>query len=64
MWLVSGFVMTTITLSMGELASAYPVAGAMASWAWKCARGGVRRERYWGWLVNGFTMGFHIAVVS
>jgi hypothetical protein len=63
MWPASALVMITITLSMGELASAFPVAGAMSSWAWKCARGGVRGERYWGWAVNGITMGFHISVV-
>ncbi len=63
MWPVSAVIMVIITLSMAELASAFPVAGAMASWAWKCARGGVRGERYWGWAINGITMGFHIAVV-
>ncbi len=63
MWPVSAFVMILITLSMAELASAYPVAGAMASWAWKVARGGVRGERYWGWVMSGITMGYHVAVV-
>lgn len=63
MWPVSAFVMVLITMSMAELASAYPVAGAMASWAWKVARGGVRGERYWGWVMSGITMGYHVAVV-
>lgn len=45
---------------MSELASAYPVAGAMSSWAWKLARGGIGGERYWGWVVGAFVMGGHI----
>lgn len=53
-----------LTLTLSELASAYPVAGAMASWAWKCARGGVGGERKWGWLLGGIVLAGHTAAVS
>lgn len=46
--------------TMSELASAYPVAGAMSSWAWKLTRNGIGGERYWGWIVGAFVMGGHI----
>lgn len=46
-----------------ELASAFPVAGAHASWSWRCARAGIRGERYWGWLMNGFVLAAHLAKV-
>ncbi len=46
--------------TMSELASAYPVAGAMSSWAWKLTRNGIGGERYWGWIVSAFVMGGHI----
>lgn len=46
--------------TMSELASAYPVAGAMASWAWKLTRNGIGGERYWGWVVGAFVLGGHI----
>jgi hypothetical protein len=49
---------------MGELASAYPVAGAMSTWTWKTARGGVGGERIWGWVMGGFVMGYHVGIVS
>ncbi|ORY27495.1 amino acid permease-domain-containing protein [Naematelia encephala] len=60
-WPISGFCSLFLTLSMSELASAYPVSGAMASWAWKAARGGVGGERGWGWLMGGTVIGGHVA---
>lgn len=64
MWPIAGLALTLITLSMGELASAYPVAGAMSSWTWTCARKGVGNERKWGWVMGGLVMGYHVGVVS
>ncbi|RXK41391.1 hypothetical protein M231_01296 [Tremella mesenterica] len=55
-WPLSGILSMCLTLTLSELASAYPVSGAMASWAWKCARGGVGGERGWGWLMTGFVL--------
>ena len=46
-----------------ELASAYPVAGAMATWSWRSARAGVRKERQWGWLVSGLVLAAHLGRV-
>jgi hypothetical protein len=43
-----------------ELASAFPVSGAMATWAWRCARGGVRKERHWGYLTSGIVLAGHL----
>ena len=63
-WPLSGVASIFLTLTLSELASAYPVAGAMASWAWKCARGGVGHERAWGWLMGGFVLGGHMGNVS
>ena len=62
-WPLSGVFSVFLTLAMSELASAYPVSGAMASWAWKCARGGVGGERGWGWLMSGVVLGGHAASV-
>ena len=62
-WPISGVFSICLTLSLGELSSAYPVAGAMASWAWKVARGGVGGERKWGWLMGGLTLGGHVGSV-
>ncbi|ORX36310.1 amino acid permease-domain-containing protein [Kockovaella imperatae] len=59
-WPISGIFGLCLTLTMSELASAYPVSGAMASWAWKAARGGVGHERAWGWLMGGVVLGGHI----
>jgi amino acid transporter len=53
MWPLSGVLSIFVTLTMAELASAYPVSGAMASWAWKLARGGI-----------GGVLGGHVANVS
>jgi len=50
--------------TLSELASAYPVAGGMASWAWKCARAGIGGERYWGWVMGAIVLGGHIGNVS
>lgn len=61
---MSGLLSLFLTLTLSELASAYPVAGAMASWAWKCARGGVGGERKWGWLLGGIVLAGHAAAVS
>ncbi len=63
-WPLSGIFSLFLTLTLSELASAYPVSGAMASWAWKCARGGVGGERGWGWLMGGVVLGGHAASVS
>jgi amino acid transporter len=60
---MSGLLSFFLTLTLSELASAYPVAGAMASWAWKCARGGVGGERKWGWLLGGVVLAGHAAAV-
>lgn len=49
-----------LTLTLAELASAYPVSGAMATWAWKLARIGVGGERAWGWLMGGVVLGGHL----
>jgi amino acid transporter len=62
-WPMSGLFSFFLTLTLSELASAYPVAGAMASWAWKCARGGVGGERKWGWLLGGVVLAGHAAAV-
>lgn len=43
-----------------EFASAYPVAGAHASWTWRAARAGVRGERQWSWFMNGFVLAGHM----
>jgi amino acid transporter len=64
MWPLSGVLSIFVTLTMAELASAYPVSGAMASWAWKLARGGIGGERGWGWLMGGVVLGGHVANVS
>lgn len=63
-WPLSAVLSMALVLTMGELASAYPVAGAMASWAWKCARGGVGGERYWGWVTGAIVLGGHVGNVS
>ncbi|WVQ79073.1 hypothetical protein IAT38_001167 [Cryptococcus sp. DSM 104549] len=59
-WPISGVFTIILTLTLSELASAYPVAGAMTSWAWKTARGGVGGERGWAWVIMGFVMGGHV----
>lgn len=64
MWPLSGIWTIFLTLSLAELASVYPVSGAMASWAWKVARGGVGWERWWAWLMGGVVLGGHVANVS
>ncbi|KAI9638704.1 amino acid permease-domain-containing protein [Dioszegia hungarica] len=63
MWPLSGIWTIFLTLSLAELASVYPVSGAMASWAWKVARGGVGWERWWAWLMGGVVLGGHVANV-
>nr|XP_019012267.1 uncharacterized protein I206_03113 [Kwoniella pini CBS 10737]OCF51048.1 hypothetical protein I206_03113 [Kwoniella pini CBS 10737] len=55
-WPISGIFCFCLTLTLSELASAYPVAGAMSSWAWKLARGSVGGERGWAWLMGGFML--------
>ncbi|WVO13217.1 hypothetical protein L204_100830 [Cryptococcus depauperatus] len=62
-WPLAGLMTFLLTLTMSELASAYPVAGAMFSWSWKAARGGVGGERGWAWLVSGFVLGGHIGSI-
>jgi hypothetical protein len=47
-----------------EMVSAFPVAGAMASWSWQCARKGVRHERQWGYLMGGIVLTMHIGKVG
>lgn len=64
MWPLSGCWTIFLTLSLAELASVYPVSGAMASWTWKVARGGVGWERWWAWLMGGVVLGGHVANVS
>ncbi|WVF66869.1 hypothetical protein IAT40_001612 [Kwoniella sp. CBS 6097] len=59
-WPVSGVFCFFLTLTLSELASAYPVSGAMSSWAWKLARGSVGGERFWAWTLGGFVMGGHV----
>lgn len=46
------------------MASAYPVAGAMASWSWKFARDGIGYERQWGWAVSGIVLAAHLGKVG
>ncbi|KAL1409532.1 hypothetical protein Q8F55_003516 [Vanrija albida] len=60
-WPISAVLGVCLVFTLSELASAYPVAGAMASWSWKLARGGVGGERYWGWAMGGIVLGGHIA---
>jgi len=48
---------------LAELASAYPVAGAMVSWSWKLARASIGGERQWGWLMSGIVLGGHMGGV-
>ncbi|KAL7419653.1 hypothetical protein Q5752_005567 [Cryptotrichosporon argae] len=60
-WPITALISLPLTLTLSELASAYPVSGAMASWAWKAARLGVGGERGWGWLMGGVVLGGHIA---
>nr|XP_019050170.1 amino acid/metabolite permease [Kwoniella bestiolae CBS 10118]OCF29100.1 amino acid/metabolite permease [Kwoniella bestiolae CBS 10118] len=55
-WPTSGVFCFFLTLTLSELASAYPVSGAMSSWAWKLARGGIGGERGWAWLMGGFML--------
>nr|XP_019004654.1 amino acid/metabolite permease [Kwoniella mangroviensis CBS 8507]OCF68115.1 amino acid/metabolite permease [Kwoniella mangroviensis CBS 8507] len=55
-WPTSGVFCFFLTLTLSELASAYPVSGAMASWSWKLARGGIGGERGWAWLMGGFML--------
>lgn len=43
-----------------EMASAFPVAGAHASWTWRLARAGIRGERQWSWFMNGFVLAGHL----
>ena len=62
-WPLSGIFCLFLTLTLAELASAYPASGAMASWAWKCARGGIGHERGWGWLMGGVVLGGHVGNV-
>lgn len=62
-WPISGVLTYFMTLTLSELASAYPVAGAMFSWSWKAARGGIGGERGWAWIVSGFVMGGHVGNV-
>ena len=64
MWPIIMAGMLLLTCALAEMASAYPVAGAMATWTWAMARRGVRGERYWGWLIGGMVFGYHIATVS
>jgi hypothetical protein len=52
-----------LTCALAELAGAFPVAGAMASWAWKLARGGVGGERRIGWLTSAVVLGGHMGCV-
>ncbi|ODN80910.1 hypothetical protein L202_03035 [Cryptococcus amylolentus CBS 6039] len=59
-WPLAGIFTFALTLTLSELSSAYPVAGAMFSWTWKAARGGIGGERAWAWLVSGFVMGGHV----
>ncbi|OCF45080.1 amino acid/metabolite permease [Kwoniella heveanensis CBS 569] len=55
-WPISGIFCFFLTLTLSELASAYPVSGAMSSWAWKLARGSVGGERLWAWTLGGFIL--------
>jgi len=64
MWPLMCTGMLLLTCAMAELASAYPVAGAMATWTWAMARRGVGGERYWGWLIGGMVFGYHICRVG
>jgi hypothetical protein len=32
----------------------------MATWAWRCARAGVRRERHWGYFTSGIVLAAHL----
>ena len=62
-WPLSGIVSLSLTLILADLASAFPVAGAMVSWAWKLARASIGGERKWGWLMSGIVLGGHMGTV-
>jgi hypothetical protein len=64
MWPVMTSCSLIVICTSAELCSAYPVAGAMATWTWIMARRGVGGERYWGWLMGGMVAGYHIANAS
>jgi amino acid permease len=62
-WPLLGILHLILLGPMAELASAYPVTGAMATWSWQLARHGVGHPREWGWLVNGFVLAGHLGKV-
>jgi len=64
MWPVVTGCTLIIVCTSAELCSAYPVAGAMATWTWIMARRGLGGERFWGWLMGGMVAGYHIGSVS
>jgi amino acid permease len=64
MWPIILVLVFPVICATAELASAYPVAGAMSSWTWIMAKRGVGGERYWGWLMGGIVLGYHVTTVS
>src|SRR5918998_6187330 len=57
-WLLVGLMSTIISLSMAEIASAYPTAGGLYYWASKLGSPG------WGWFTGWFNLIGQIAVTA
>ena len=64
MWPIILVLVLPVICATAELASAYPVAGAMSSWTWIMAKRGIGGERYWGWLMGGIVLGYHVTTVG
>src|SRR4029453_18131575 len=57
-WLLVGLMATIISLSMAEIASAYPTAGGLYYWASKLGSPG------WGWATGWFNLIGQVAVTA
>ena len=57
-WLIVGLMSTVISLSMAEIASAYPTAGGLYYWASKLGTPG------WGWATGWFNLIGQVAVTA
>src|SRR5690349_10838689 len=49
-WLVGGFFSLMVSLSMGQIASAYPTAGGLYHWA------SILAGKFWGWFAAWFNL--------
>lgn len=62
-WPLVGVFMCTVAAVLGEMASAYPVAGAMFTWTFRLSRSSRRFDssaRYFSWIVGSFMLCYHI----